>query len=496
MTMSTFRPRVWNPGSGRSQQGSGLPLEQVSFEKSRNRPPHPRRPTEPPPPSSPPPPVETFSFAMTPGYPRVWYHGIYTHGNGHSLLTNNGETLQSVLDSPIDEGMATALSRYPLITLSDGPFMDKRQDVATYIKSKNPQCHVLWSMNVMLRFDWIVPTMLWNDEFNIFKGPPDMRLRCTDGSLFPFAIPPGVAYFIDIGQIKERMFQALVDHGAGSGVAEGFWLDFANGVISGGAEPSFPDGTPRFLDPTSTGWANLSQLNASAKAGLDYYVDHLKQFGPVWGNGTVDADSLSRWYGRVRETLDPDFGFIGGSNPPSGFATFDDFVADMLLYTGPGIDGGGTQLVKGDDASTTYTQTWMKLARFSPGTAALAGAYGCVAPEQTQTQKIQHPELWADEWSVNTDGTHDPTGARIGWLGRPVDPPGFKDPVSHVWVRRFQNGIVLVNGDGPNGLGGKTITLERAYKRIQGVHDTVVNNGAIQQTVTVPNKDAVFMVRI
>ena len=59
-----------------------------------------------------------------------------------------------------------------------------------------------------------------------------------------------------------------------------------------------------------------------------------------------------------------------------------------------------------------------------------------------------------------------------------------------VYRRDFQNGVVLVNPS-PFDL---TIPLERPFRKISGLIDPLVNNGAIVSQVVVPSNDALFLI--
>jgi len=67
----------------------------------------------------------------------------------------------------------------------------------------------------------------------------------------------------------------------------------------------------------------------------------------------------------------------------------------------------------------------------------------------------------------------------------------FQTGVSSVWRRDFQNGIVLVN---PTEL-TLNVGLEDSYRRILGVHETTVNNGAQSTSTTIGPYDALFLLR-
>lgn len=71
-----------------------------------------------------------------------------------------------------------------------------------------------------------------------------------------------------------------------------------------------------------------------------------------------------------------------------------------------------------------------------------------------------------------------------------LDDVHFQQGVTNLWRRDFQNGVVLVNPD----VAPMTAPLERAFRRIQGVTDPLVNDGAMVTQITVPPSDARFLI--
>ncbi len=61
-----------------------------------------------------------------------------------------------------------------------------------------------------------------------------------------------------------------------------------------------------------------------------------------------------------------------------------------------------------------------------------------------------------------------------------------------VYRRDFEKGIVLVN---PKGNGPRTVTLESDFVKIKGSQDPVVNNGQTVRTVTLKDRDGLFLLR-
>jgi hypothetical protein len=84
---------------------------------------------------------------------------------------------------------------------------------------------------------------------------------------------------------------------------------------------------------------------------------------------------------------------------------------------------------------------------------------------------------WADEFSAP--------------LGTAAEVPPTAATASGIWLRRYTNGLVLVNPTAST----LSINVGAGYKRLQGTLDPVVNNGAAESTVTLPPKSGLVMVK-
>ena len=93
--------------------------------------------------------------------------------------------------------------------------------------------------------------------------------------------------------------------------------------------------------------------------------------------------------------------------------------------------------------------------------------------------------LWYDEFDLA--GTAD-----TKWLGVALDPPQTSAWQNGVYRRRFANGMVLVN---PKGNGSKTVNVGTGYHRFSGTQDPITNNGAAASSVTLADRDALFLVK-
>jgi hypothetical protein len=71
-----------------------------------------------------------------------------------------------------------------------------------------------------------------------------------------------------------------------------------------------------------------------------------------------------------------------------------------------------------------------------------------------------------------------------------LDDVHFQEGATSLYRRDFQNGIVLVNPAARP----LTVPLERAFQKILGTADPVVNDGSMVTEVTVPPSDAIFLI--
>jgi len=85
---------------------------------------------------------------------------------------------------------------------------------------------------------------------------------------------------------------------------------------------------------------------------------------------------------------------------------------------------------------------------------------------------------WYDEYDVN--------------LGRAIDPPRFAAWKNGVYMRRFENGMALIN---PKGNGRQTVQIEPGYRRISGQQDPTTNNGQPADRITLNERDGIILVR-
>lgn len=414
------------------------------------------------------------------GFPKPWlYYG--TNGFGANLMTSQGV---------FDQNLVNSISRFPLVTLNVHPFASNGSGfigdraIVTTLKALRPTMKILWYDTFVQAITYLTVGAQWKEISDLSIGPPDVRLYDTGGLLAPWLNQN--VWFFDTGVVKSSLLAIWLAHGGTAHDADGFFLDYAWGVLNVGTESGNP------VDITRTAWSTGAQLDASAKAGLDYVVDGLKAQGfEVWGNGIANADSKARWTGSLFEGWYGASGMASGGDAPAGFSTFDLAMTDLLTWQGSTATGDGYALTKTENAGTTWnTATWRKACRFTIGSATIAGGYGYTGDNRnSHGLALDDADMWADEYCV-VNGTST-TGGANGWLGRPTE-FGYKDS-GGCYVRHFENGLVVVNGDGTT---SHSFNPGSGYRKITGIYDTTVNNGAaVSGSQTIPGKDARFYLR-
>jgi hypothetical protein len=76
-------------------------------------------------------------------------------------------------------------------------------------------------------------------------------------------------------------------------------------------------------------------------------------------------------------------------------------------------------------------------------------------------------------------------------IGKPTQSPPTSAKANGVWMRKYENGLVLVNPT----TSSRSIYVGSGYKRLKGTQDPGVNNGYRQSTVTLPAKSGLLMIR-
>lgn len=77
-------------------------------------------------------------------------------------------------------------------------------------------------------------------------------------------------------------------------------------------------------------------------------------------------------------------------------------------------------------------------------------------------------------------------------VGKPLEPPPTAAAAGGVWVRRYENGLVLVN---PDKTSTRSIDIGNGYKHLDGTQDRAVNNGLSERVVSLPPRSGVLMLK-
>jgi|GEM_PF-1216146 len=130
------------------------------------------------------------------------------------------------------------------------------------------------------------------------------------------------------------------------------------------------------------------------------------------------------------------------------------------------------------DAGMNSDPTDYKTLRYALATVLMDNGYFSASTDYNEI-------LWYDEFDLA--GTAD-----TKWLGNALDPPQISAWQNGVYRRRFANGMVLVN---PKGNGPKTVNVGTGYHRFTGTQDPITNNGAAAGSVSLTDRDALFLVK-
>jgi hypothetical protein len=95
-------------------------------------------------------------------------------------------------------------------------------------------------------------------------------------------------------------------------------------------------------------------------------------------------------------------------------------------------------------------------------------------------------------YTLNTDPTPPLFDEYNAPLGTATEvPPTAPVNSAGIWMRRYSNGLVLVN---PTKVAA-SIDIGTGYKHLSGTQDPVVNNGLAERVVTLPPRSGLFMVK-
>ena len=113
--------------------------------------------------------------------------------------------------------------------------------------------------------------------------------------------------------------------------------------------------------------------------------------------------------------------------------------------------------------------------RYGLASCLMDDGYFYLSPESSRVTS----NFWFDEYDLE--------------LGRAIDPPQFDEWQNGVYMRRFENGLALVN---PKGNGTRTVDVGPGYKRFNGSQDPATNNGQAVTSVTLRERDGLILMRV
>jgi hypothetical protein len=460
----------------------------TTFKKPEREHPHggpPGQTTTPPPPT-------TFAPG---GFPKTWmYWG--TNGFGMPILTT--QTLPGGVPS-WDEALLDKLARWDFVTLNTQPFLTtglpQNLAVVDKLRQRNANIRIYWYEQVTQRDINIAPGSPWTAIWDMVVAAPDKRLYFTsDGTGFPYHVASPLFWNDGLGGGGDAFASIWRTFTEGKG-ADGSFLDT---LVPGGVGEA--DGLE--ANYAAQGYASKQALIDASVAGGIQLVEGIKAMGqPVWINrgmydGAYPTANAMTCRGELFEGWDPNNGDNNVNVPAGPWSTFDAAVAVLCTRLGTDPTGDGSILVKAETLNSSPSADVLgKLQRYTLGAACIGGGWAYVGDNRNKHGFVDH-NFWADEYAVDANGASDPSGAAAnkGWLGRPTE-FGVKAVAAAgpqgggLWVRHFERGVCVANIS-PTSL---SIDLGKPYRRILGTLQPSVNNGALVQNLTVPAKDARFL---
>jgi hypothetical protein len=213
--------------------------------------------------------------------------------------------------------------------------------------------------------------------------------------------------------------------------------------------------------------AGSPEANAIYRQAMVDYVSNVRSVSPqlkVMGNINHDLN-----FAEYDKLLDGAFyeGLIGKSWSMETWAGWD---AAMAVYRG----ALKRTRVPGNVFLNTFADpTDYKTIRYGLASALMDDGYFVHIPS-TGTMKPN----WVDDYAAP--------------IGDAAEPPPVAPAQNGIWMRRYENGLVLVN---PSKTATATIDVGPGYKRISGAQDPTVNNGQAESTVTLGPRQGLLMVR-
>jgi hypothetical protein len=166
----------------------------------------------------------------------------------------------------------------------------------------------------------------------------------------------------------------------------------------------------------------------------------------------------------------------------------------LMLFSQGNVQANGSDPLTFNSSQepATYSPAWQG-ARYGITAALMNNGY-YFADYGAYDEETVANRRWFDEY--------DNAGAGVGYLGQPVTGASGEPQTSAwsngVWMREFQNGVVLWN---PKGNGAQTVNVSAlvspsghaGLKHIAGTQDPTVNNGKAATSVSLQDRDGVIL---
>jgi hypothetical protein len=421
--------------------------------------------------------------ATTVDFPRVFLY-FPTNGAGSPILTAPETFDATVLDD---------LAKFDFMTINISPFTNTESpgniNVVSQLRARNPLTTILWYAQMSRMGQNLVHTSQWGEAWDLVLAAPDKRTVYNgSGIYYPFSNPLDGLPDLTAAGVAQAYADIWTKYGERGG--HGYFFDT---LISNTTKWDVNNGGMNYA---VRGYGSAAAFDTASTAAHSTTVSRIGLTGkPMYLNRGSASDYYTPESIGLLCTGEFCELWFAGDQPPnfvcSHFGSIDNFMAFAQAHNrdggAPGTSDGTMLLYTETGGLTQGDSSYRQMARFGLGCACLCGGRAGFGNVRNAADRF----LRADEWAVNSSGATDTTMSHPNksWLGRPVE-QGFKS--GNVWVRRFTNGIVIVNGT----LSSQNYTLPATYKRINGAYDTSLNNGAtISGTVSVPSKDARFYLR-
>jgi hypothetical protein len=305
---------------------------------------------------------------------------------------------------------------------------------------------------------------------------------------------------------------------ASEATARGWWLK-----SSSGGTISWTSGSTHALNPTSWTTANGSgQRYPQYKAAYDhklYFASTALDYvftGNTWAQPRVDADWRRNGTTQLRSdptiqgamraghaaywaslrALKPSIRIMGGLDNSNDLSSAE-YVGQLDGAFLDGMIGKSWSLETRLGWSGAMAQYRTAMANTRTDKKVVFVAYGA-SPVDYATMRYGLASALMDNGLflfIPSSGSQVPAwyDEYAAPLGKPVDAPPTSATQNGIYMRRFENGLVLVN---PSKTSSASINVGSGYQRLSGSQEPAVNNGAVQSTVTLGPRQGLVMLKV